>query len=702
MVATPGAYQASCNGGELRPELHGRTDIKQFYSGLAYARNIEPVPQGGARLAPRTRHIGKIDVADISAVRLLPFTFSTTQAYVAVLTAGRANFWRAGALRGGTDIGVAAGQIAALNVVQRLDTLLLFHPDIAPIRILRTADDTWPDDLVPFVNVPLVDYGGSYSKVTDVWKLYLRFSSSGSYAGGKNLYLVVSVNGEDTPGIETGGSPDWNAVAAAIAAAIAALASVDTGVTVSAAYEGGGGNGEVTSSTGFAIFTITFGGDNNGEAFAVTAQVTNTGEAAMTASHVTIGDPGGEALFSETRGWPACASFYQDRLVTGGFKAKRGGVCASVTGEYFDLNTKIESAAGAILVNIDTDGAEELHRLQRARHLVLFTTDAEYFISDRALDRTTPPNIVNCSRNGSAQGVPIVESEGDLIYVSANRALLYAMRYDDVAQAYVSTPLSLLASHIASDVTGMALQRASTATDANRLWLVRDDGTMTQAVMIRGQDVTAFVRWETDGIVRDVCVDGQNDVYLAVERVVDGAPELHLEKLEQGLMFDGAVTQLFGSPTAVVANLGMHEGAQVWAEANGYVVGPFTVTAGAITLPSAATLVTVGRWTPPLARTLPLPSEVAEHVVLRRPKRVHTVRLDLLDTKSIAVGANGRPAKDLPLYFGGWPVDVPPPPFTGPRVASGLIGFSDAGQVEITQVRPGALAWRAITIEARQ
>ena len=60
MVARPGTYQASNNAGELKEELHGRTDLKQYYAGLAYARNVEPVPQGGSRLSPRSRHHARL------------------------------------------------------------------------------------------------------------------------------------------------------------------------------------------------------------------------------------------------------------------------------------------------------------------------------------------------------------------------------------------------------------------------------------------------------------------------------------------------------------------------------------------------------------------------------------------------------------------------------------------------------------------
>jgi hypothetical protein len=92
---------------------------------------------------------------------------------------------------------------------------------------------------------------------------------------------------------------------------------------------------------------------------------------------------------------------------------------------------------------------------------------------------------------------------------------------------------------------------------------------------------------------------------------------------------------------------------------------------------------------------------VAERTVLRRPKRVHTVKLDVIDTTSVAIGANGHAARDQTLYFAGDATDAPVAPYTGRVSATGLRGFSDDGIVEITQTRPGALQWRGITVEAR-
>lgn len=805
MTARPGQRQSNFNAGELAPELWKRSDIKQFWSGAAAMRNVEPVPQGGFRLSARSRQLAGertaiADIADqvftltaqpmaaagvvatvtlpsvqpVAGVRLdgwsanqtvadglivewqdeggnwialapafnvgpgersriaaappadpvmtgalrlrlvsnppaaitftfgavtafretgtlavdrvRPFTFSDTQTYVLVFTAGIADVYRDGVFVGAVRHHFADGDIEHFVEQQRFDTMLLFRDGVQTQRIMRQGGDhEWDWSLVDFDNIPEVDLGGTYTNVTDQWQIYLRWSG-----GPTDIILVVQVDGEDTAGIYHDGN--WTNFANAMKAAIEDLAAVAPGITVTPAAG-------ATSAT----MTVTFtGGVNEGASFVVTARVVNRTDAAATVAHTRIGKRGGEDLISETRGWPACGIFFQDRLAMGGFAAKKSAFLLSVTGEYFDLNTQLRNAAGAILHNLDTDGAERLQRFARGRHLLLFTSDAEYYVSDRAISRETPINVVECSRNGSAPTVPVLASENSLLYVAKKRSLVYSATYSDITQNYESEPISLLASHLVTMIRDAALQRATDEMDADRYYLVREDGVVVVGLFIRNQDVIAFVRWETDGKVRSMCVDGGNVVHLLVERIVDGAPRRFLERFEAGLLFDGCLTLELEPPGTIVGGLASLEGATVWAMADGYVEGPFVVSGGSINLPHASSVVTVGRWTPPQVVTLPLARDVAERIVLERPVRVHTVRLSLMDTTSIAIGANGQPPSNQPLYWAGDSVDTPPVPWTGELPVSGLVGWSEEGQVEITQTRPGRLQVRQVNIEAKR
>lgn len=692
MVGRPGQYQLSCNAGELAPSVWGNTGLKQYYAGLAREENVESVPQGGFTVAPRTRYRAELPLivdpdTGRPAVKEFPFTVDRAHAYMVVMTPLVATIFLNGVEVFSLATPYPASVIKQLKFVQRDDTMMIFHVAYAPRRLLRLGDDThWSFDIPGFSNVPIVQYDGVYTNVTEQWTLYIQWPDAPFDPTG--MEFVVSADGEETSAINIT-SPTF---IADLANALQALAGVEPGIDIAGAG----------SSANSASWFVAFGGFNSGFNFTFSGRIVTTTLASLQTWRNVKGVLGGEALFSDARGFPACGRFYQDRLTLGGFASKPTAFGASRTGEYFDLNILLPTDSGGLLYNISTDGGENIIDMVQSKHLVIFTSEADYFVNDDGLSATTPPKIIRSSTYGCSSNVPICLQESGLIYVNRDETQLYAATYDAVSAAYVSDPLSLLAPHLVQIPADAALQKASSATSSQRYWFVRTDGMVVLGLLIRNQDVTAFVRWTTDGMVRAVGVDGANRGYMAVQRQVGGVAKLFLESIEEGLLLDCAVTVTNGAPSDVVGGLTMHEGATVWAISDGgYVEGPFTVVGGAITLQFPATTVTVGRWNPPVVTTLPLVRDVAAHQVLKRPARVHTVVLDLINTTSVAVGANGRPARDRPLARGGDKVDTPPVSVTRQETITGLQGFTPEGQVTITQVRPGALTVRDITLEAR-
>jgi hypothetical protein len=626
--------------------------------------------------------------------RIFDHTYAVESAFTVVLTPFNVDVWKGDVFVAAMNLNLSALQLPGVTREQRFDTMLLFHPDLPTQRIMRRDSDTdWSSDVAPFANIPNVDYGEVYGNiVNDQWKITIQWS-----AGPMTAQLEMQINGEDTASVtifDNGlGAPDWPRFANDVRLAVEALPSVANGVIVT--YDAPGG-------VQYATVTIEFAGAGNaGSQFSVAPRIVNVTFAAANASHIVFGDPGGEPIASPTRGYPVTGNFYQDRLYLGGFRSEPSALLGSVTGEYFDLNTRIESASGGLLFRLDVDGAERVQFLVRSRHLVIFTNEAEYYVTDRAIARGTVPNVARSSRNGIAPGIRPVEGEDGLIYVGRSRSIIYAAVYSDVSQKYESEPISLLASHLARILKSAAIQRASASTDAARYLVVRDDGLMVIGVMIRNQDVTAFVRFVTDGFVRDVAVDGANEAYLLVQRQIGGAPRLVRERMSPDADMHQERVFAFEADVGTVTGLASHEGATVWANCDGYYEGPLTVTGGAVSLPYPARNIVIGRWTPPDVRTLPVPRLVGERTVLQRPARVHTVRLHLSGATSVAIGANDRPARDVALLRGGDLGDVPVMPFTGDVKATGLMGWTEDGIVSITQVRPGKFRVRNITVEAR-
>jgi hypothetical protein len=808
MVARPGQLRANFNNGELSPDMLGRSDLKMFYAGASRMARMQPVPQGGVRQMPGTRHVttlrprltpatpivnvstgpvaaeqivasislaaptavSAVDVDALSCAggpatiacevfdgawrrlqtvtvgatpiarrfalppdvlattrsvrlimvdagggtrvvavagvtvragdaaagvgRVLPFSYAVDDQLDLVVTEDAIDVFRGAMFQASIAHPYTPDEIRHLRVEQRLDTMLMFHENRAPRRLLRIADEDWSFAPMAFSNVPEVDLGGVYSRVAETWQLYLRYDRT---AGPDKLALVVAVNGEEaaaaTINVTLGAFPTyWTAFCADLKTKIEALAGVDAGITVTPS---------LTVTDGSHEATITFtGGNNPGGQFVLSGQVVSAANAAAFLSRTVKGDPGGEALFSAARGYAADAEFWQDRLIQAGFRSRPSAVLASALSDYFNCNIKIEQADGAILINLDTRGSEQIRQIVGARHLVIFTSEAEYYSPDRTVNRTQAVNIVQCSRHGTARGCDVVESDGDLLFVARSRSMIYAARYADVSQSYEARPISLFASHLVEDIRATALQRPDGALDAARYMLVRGDGLLVVAMLLQDQDVVAFARWPTDGVVKDVACGPDNRPLLIVERMIDGAPRLVLEEMTEGLYFDQAVTRV-GEPSAVVADLAMLEGATVWAEADGHVLGPYVVRGQSITLPIAATAVTVGRWTPPELSPPPAARLVAENLKLARPVRVTTARCELIDTTSIAVGANGLPPRDQALHKAGHMADAPVRPFTGEMAVHGLAGYGPDGIVTITQTRPGRLRLRDLVIEAK-
>jgi hypothetical protein len=630
-----------------------------------------------------------------TGVRVRPFDYTVGSSYDVVFTDGTATIYFNGTVVGYVATPYAGAVIAQLNVKQKLDTMLVFHQNYAPLRIMRQGADTeWNWDLVPFTNVPLADYGLIYANgKAAAWDMqFFGFEqSSTSYpmpTGG--AHFTLTVNNLITGNILYPYPADYPTLINNIKSALTALGNIQPGFNVL--------NVSLPNTT---IIRIEFDGTGNaGDSWAVSGKGVDKGDTAITANHAVIGKLGGEAIMSTTRGWPACGGFYAQRLLIGGFQGKPNYVTVSVLDDFFNFDTTLLGAEAALVLPLDTQGDEQVLDIHVGRNLMFLSNDAEYWMLDHSFDATVVPQIIFASRNGLAQGVWPVENEARTIYVHRNRGRFFEYAYSYPDQNYISTDISVQSASLVENIVDNALRKATSTTDTNTLFAVKGDGTILGLTLLRGQDVTAFARgvFQTDQVL-SVDVNGNFDVNICTQRMVGGLPVQFLETIDATGYLDQAETHTLTPAGTLVTGLTDLEGGSVWALADGYWQGPFTVTGGKITLNFTATNVSVGRWTPPDAKTLPQPRDVAPRTVVRRPARVHTVRCTVVDTTSIAIGANDQPAWNIDLARFGGPVDTPMAPYTGEVVVEGILGYSRDAIVEITQMKPGALTVTGVVVE---
>ena len=83
--------QRSFGGGEVTPEFFGRIDDAKYQSGAATMRNFIPLPHGPAMNRPGFAFVREVKDST-KAVRLIPFTYSTTQTMVIEMGTGYFRF----------------------------------------------------------------------------------------------------------------------------------------------------------------------------------------------------------------------------------------------------------------------------------------------------------------------------------------------------------------------------------------------------------------------------------------------------------------------------------------------------------------------------------------------------------------------------------------------------------------------------------
>lgn len=645
-----------------------------------------------------------IETATLSLCRVRPFSITASQAYDLIFTHANIEVYSASGRVASIPTAIQSGQVPVFKAVQSFDTMILTQQSWAPQQIMRQGNDwEWNIQTALFAGTPNYDFGDVVYVNGVAEQALLGFVNFDSQLGtgtppypAGGVSFTITVNGQTTPPMQNASTATWGATQAAMQAAINALPGVGSGAVV-AAYG--------TPALNFVQFTVTFAGVNAGKTYAISGTALNKSDAAITSSILTQAVAGGEPLMSSARGWPGCCALFQQRLLLGGFLGAPNAILASQAGNIYNLDTTLTLSTGPMLLVLDTLGNETILDLHIGRTLDIFTSRGEYWMQPGVLATTSTPLIVYSTNNGVAPTVAPIENEGATIYTHPNQGALLEYRFDYAQQNYASTNISVTSSDLVQGVSDNAFRPQVQSVDTGDLYLVKADGDAVLLSLLRSEQIQAYSGVITDGAFLAVGVNGRFETGFAVQRQVNGQPVQFFERLTTGQTLDSAQFVAVSAGAATIAGLSDFVGATVWALVDGYHQGPFVVPASgviALAFPVLANgTATVGRWTPPVVKTLPVPREIAPGVVSRRPCRVHTVRAYVVETTSIAIGANGSQPFDVPLQFFGGAADTPPmsAPYTGWIACEGIPGFSDDGIVEITQTRPGLLKVTALVVE---
>jgi hypothetical protein len=579
------ALQPSFGAGELTPLAYGRVDLAKFHVGCRVLKNFFVHPQGGASNRPGMRFVGAVD--DVTKRhRGIPFSFRTLpagQTYSLIFGDQTMQVVKNNGLGAIGFVEASPGvrytlatpylftDLPRLKFVQSADTLTLVHPSYDPRKLTRTADNAWAITTITFAPTTAAPTG----------------LTPGSFGGGGSVLVVTAING--TTGEESLASPQ----------------NTSTLNTDSWTW---------TAVAGATIYNIY---KRSGSVFGFIAQVSTNSytEANIAPDLADQPSTGSTNPFAGTNNDPGATAYYMQRQWYGGTTNNPGGLFSSRPGAFSNMNvstpTQDDDAITRTLVSGEVD--EIRHLFPVGTSMLILTSGAEWRCWPGPSSAALTPGscyTIPQSEHGSSH-VPPFYTENTLLMFQEKGATVQALRYDAIQDVYTSQDMSVLASHLLSDVGGnfQIQERAWAAVPFKICWCVRNDGTLIALTYMREQDVYAWHRHDTQGrfesswsITEPDGFGGYEDaVYFIVNRTINGVTQRYVERMVSRTFptiadawFLDCALQYNGPPVTTISGLGHLEGMTVAILGDGSVVPSQVVTGGMVTLDGQYSKVLVG------------------------------------------------------------------------------------------------------------
>lgn len=713
-MATQAPAIITFSGGEWSDRLLGRIDLARYQQAGTLCQNFIPLVQGPLTRRPATRHVAPVK-GNTATVRLIPFVFSADQTYIIEATALKFRFYRnrapvvessksiSGITRANPAVVTSAGHgfsngdevliddvtgmtevnnrrfkvagrttntfqltdqdgnnvdsssytaysasgtasrvytltttwdtddLASLSWDQSADVLYIACPGFKPRKLTRTGDTSWTLADVTFTDGPYLPENSTTT--------YPTINPDGGGAGAS-----VTITFTSTVGINDD----------------AGFTSADVGRHIRCLRR------ELASGTS----------ESHWSWFQITS-VSSSAVVVATAKSAVGYEFGSLSLrrrwrisyWSDSLGWPEKVALFQGRAWWASSEAYPLTLWASESDSFESFAPTPRIVIGAAAEPTASNGffltlaggqRNIIRWMLPSTNLLIGSGGDERTI--RGGDLSEAISFDNAStRTASNIGVHDTlpaRVDSAALFISKDQRKLYELAYSVEVDNYAPADMSLAAEHIGqeSKFEELAWQRQPWSV----LWVRRADGVLIGFTYDRqnaDQPILAWHRHPLGGTNAKVLAmasipgDGQDELWLVVERTIDGTTRRHVEYLTyeaargaadatDHVYLDASLTY-DGSPATTIGGLEHLAGETVQVLADGAVHDDVEVSSiGRITLSRAASVVHVGYNYTSRFETMPLEIGNPAGAAIGRPKTLHAVTLLLVDT----VGGEAGPS----------------------------------------------------------
>jgi hypothetical protein len=500
--------QNNFNAGEWSPLTYGRSDVGKYTNALAICLNYVPTTQGGLTRRPGTKYVA--NTKSNGAVRLIPFEFSITQAYILEFGDAYIRFYTLGGqlLSGGSPYEIVspytASDLQDLSFTQSADVLYIAHRNYGPRLLSRLGPTNWTLTKLPFADGP-----------------YLPPNNTATTLAVSATTGTVTLTASSATGINNG----------------AGFTSNDIGRYVRIFIGSTWGVAQISAITSTTVVSAI-----------VLLPIGST--AATTVWR--LGSWYGVEGSSTTARYPGAVTFNQDRLTFASTWAEPNRIDASNSGDYINFTptaldgSVIDSNSLAFALNASKVNAINW-LVSDEWGLLAGTASSEWVVAASTTQVALTPTNVNAKQitTYGSTNVPPVRIGKSTLFVQRTKRKLREMTYQFTLGTFQAPDISLVSEHLTkSGIKQMAVQLAPHAT----VWLVTNDGVLIGIIYDKDQDVVGWHRHqlggfsnaaqtlppvvESIGVIPNTNID-RDDLWMVVRRSINNSTVRTVELMQK-------------------------------------------------------------------------------------------------------------------------------------------------------------------------
>ncbi len=680
-IATPAL--TNFTAGEISPRLDGRVDVSKYFNGCRRLENFHVHPHGGATRRSGFRFVA-LSGDQQGASLLVPFEFNAQQTYILEFGQGASG----GYMRVFKDQGrvLSEGEayeistpygrddLERLKYVQSNDTMIIVHPDHAPMKLTRTGHTAWTLSAIEFIGAP------------DNWR-------EGNYPSAVCFYeerLVLAATPDKPNTIWLSRSGDY--------------------------FDMRLNTREVPLENWRDLRIVDHNNDNRVDGRFNDKFILLDGDRFKNGSVVLGENQAGQERFYRYKGaqeisaWGADVTVFFNQPPTAVQVEVIHSAAGTLNGDFWEeleVGVRMDNPEGdspldddAIEITLSAAQANAIEFLVPKGKLWVGTIGGEWTVGGASVNEPITPSSVKASKegtSGASRALPQAVGPATL-YIQRAGKKIREMAYRLDSNAFVSQDLTILSEHITGEgITALAYAQEPDSV----LYCLRMDGQLAALTYQRDQDVLAWSRMSTKGKVESIaCIYNdqamRDELWVSVLRNVNGNDVRYVEFLEAG--FAGILENGFfvdsgltyeGEPVSAVSGLEHLAGEDVDVLADGAVQARKTVDElGEITLDRPASVVHVGLPYSSVLQPMRLEAGSSRGTAQTKIKRITQVAVRFHQTLGGKAGPSEESLETVHFRTSSAAMDSPPDLFSGDKRIKFPSGWNRDGVLTVVQDQP--------------